>query len=126
MTPCFPPVVRFDQVRAVPIRWLWEPYLARGKLAVLDGDVGVGKSFFAVDLAARLSRGGRTPDGSRRRASAFAPWNGPRNGSASSPGRSAATAGTPGAGSIPRCRRRKPPSAGERQAAAPPARSVAV
>ena len=35
-----PPVVRFDQVRAVPIRWLWEPYLARGKLAVLDGDVG--------------------------------------------------------------------------------------
>ncbi|HVS34735.1 MAG TPA: AAA family ATPase, partial [Gemmataceae bacterium] len=67
MTPYLPPVVRFDQVRAVPIRWLWEPYLARGKLAVLDGDVGVGKSFFTVDLAARLSRCGRMPDGSRRR-----------------------------------------------------------
>lgn len=46
-----------------PIEWLWEPYLARGKLAVLDGDPGVGKSFLALDLAARLSRGGPLPDG---------------------------------------------------------------
>ncbi|HVS34568.1 MAG TPA: AAA family ATPase [Gemmataceae bacterium] len=73
MTPYIQPVVRFDQVRAVPIRWLWEPYLARGKLAVLDGDVGVGKSFFAVDLAARLPRRGRkidsaaTPEGAGKR-----------------------------------------------------------
>ncbi len=46
-----------------PIRWLWEPYLARGKLSVLDGDPGTGKSFVTVDLAARLSRGGPLPDG---------------------------------------------------------------
>ena len=57
----------FDQIRSRPIHWLWEPYLARGKLAVLDGDPGVGKSFFTADLAARLSRGGRMPDGSWRR-----------------------------------------------------------
>jgi AAA domain len=62
-----PPVVRFDQIRPRPIQWLWEPYLARGKLALLDGDPGAGKSFFTADLAARLSRGGRLPDGSRRR-----------------------------------------------------------
>ena len=46
-----------------PICWLWKPYLARGKLGVLDGDPGTGKSFVTVDLAARLSRGGPLPDG---------------------------------------------------------------
>lgn len=45
-------------------RWLWEPYLARGKLALLDGDPGVGKSLVTIDVAARLSRGAPLPDGS--------------------------------------------------------------
>ena len=45
------------------VEWLWEPFLARGKLSILDGDPGVGKSLLAVDLAARLSRGGPLPDG---------------------------------------------------------------
>jgi hypothetical protein len=45
------------------IRWLWEPYLPRGKLAILDGDPGVGKSLLTVDIAARLSRGGPMPNG---------------------------------------------------------------
>ena len=35
--------------------------LARGKLAILDGDPGTGKSLLAVDLIARLSRDGRRP-----------------------------------------------------------------
>jgi hypothetical protein len=47
------------------IEWLWEPYLARGRLAVLDGDFGSGKSLVAVDLAARLSRGEPLPNGQR-------------------------------------------------------------
>lgn len=46
-----------------PVKWLWEPYLARGKLAVLDGDPGTGKSLVVIDLAARLSRGGTMPGG---------------------------------------------------------------
>ena len=65
MSSYLPSVIRFDQVRPRPIRWLWEPYLARGKLALLDGDPGAGKSLFTADLAARLSRGRRLPDGSR-------------------------------------------------------------
>jgi hypothetical protein len=50
-------------IDAGTVRWLWHPFLARGKLSVLDGDPGTGKSFLTVDLAARLSRGGPLPDG---------------------------------------------------------------
>jgi hypothetical protein len=46
------------------LKWLWEPYIPRGKLVLLDGDPGVGKSLLTLDLAARLSRGGDLPDGS--------------------------------------------------------------
>ena len=46
-----------------PTDWLWYPYIALGKLTLLDGDPGVGKSFLAIDLAARLSRGGPLPGG---------------------------------------------------------------
>jgi hypothetical protein len=52
-----------SQITSAPVRWLWERYLPRGKLAILDGDPGVGKSLLALDLAARLSRGGYLPDG---------------------------------------------------------------
>jgi hypothetical protein len=52
-----------SDVRPESVRWLWEPYLPRGKLALLDGDPGVGKSLITLDLAARLSRGGPLPDG---------------------------------------------------------------
>jgi len=52
-----------SEVRRERVRWLWEPYLPRGKLVVLDGDPGVGKSLLTTDLAARLSRGGELPDG---------------------------------------------------------------
>ena len=47
-----------------PINWLWPRYLPRGKLVILDGDPGTGKSLIALDIAARLSRGGPLPDGS--------------------------------------------------------------
>jgi hypothetical protein len=44
--------------------WLWPGYLARGKLALLDGDPEMGKSLLTIDPIARLSRGGPLPDGS--------------------------------------------------------------
>jgi hypothetical protein len=53
-----------SQVQPESIAWLWEPYLPRGKLVLLDGDPGIGKSLLTIDLAARLSRGRPLPDGS--------------------------------------------------------------
>src|SRR5947208_16071490 len=49
------------ELPAAPIDWLWEPYLARGSLAILDGDPGVGKSFVSLDLAARVTTGRPMP-----------------------------------------------------------------
>ena len=49
--------VRCADITSANVSWLWEPYLARGKLAVLDGDPGTGKSFVTIDLACRISRG---------------------------------------------------------------------
>jgi hypothetical protein len=51
------------QLSPSPIRWLWEPYLVRGSLVLLDGDPEIGKSLITIDLAARLSRGGELPNG---------------------------------------------------------------
>ncbi len=62
-----PACFRVDRIPRRSIHWLWRPYLACGKLALLDGDPGAGKSLFTADLAARLTRGGRMPDGSWRR-----------------------------------------------------------
>ena len=42
--------------------WLWWPYIAVGKLPMLDGDPGIGKSLLMTQLAANLSRGNPLPD----------------------------------------------------------------
>src|SRR5262245_16147272 len=47
-----------------PLTWLWPKRLALGKLAMLDGDPGLGKSLLALDLCARLSTGRPFPDDS--------------------------------------------------------------
>jgi putative DNA primase/helicase len=48
-------------VETVAIDWIWEAYLARGKLALLGGDPDQGKSMMTIAVAARLSNGHRWP-----------------------------------------------------------------
>jgi putative DNA primase/helicase len=50
-------------VAPAALDWLWPRYLARGKLVILDGDPGMGKSVLTIALIARLTRGGALPDG---------------------------------------------------------------
>jgi putative DNA primase/helicase len=46
------------------ISWLWPSWLARGKLHVLGGQKGTGKSTIGFDLLAQMTRrGGKFPDG---------------------------------------------------------------
>ncbi len=48
-----------------PVRWLWPDWLALGKLHILAGAPGQGKTTIALAVAATLTIGGRWPDGSR-------------------------------------------------------------
>jgi hypothetical protein len=57
-----PIVIAMDTVTTRQIEWLWYPYLAIGKICVIDGDPGVGKTLFATQLAANVSRGYPMPD----------------------------------------------------------------
>ena len=45
------------------VTWLWPGRLARGKLAMLEGDPGLGKSLVCLDLCARITTGRPFADG---------------------------------------------------------------
>jgi hypothetical protein len=50
-------------VKMEPITWLWPEWLARGKLTILAGQAGTGKTTLTLGLAATVTAGGRWPDG---------------------------------------------------------------
>jgi len=52
-----------SSVEPEEVSWLWPSWLALGKLALVDGDPGLGKSAMTLDLAARVSAGMAFPDG---------------------------------------------------------------
>jgi hypothetical protein len=58
------PCKRVSQLTPRSYDWLWRFRFAFGKLALLDGDAGEGKSLVALDLCARLSNGRPMPDSS--------------------------------------------------------------
>lgn len=55
-------IITMSDIEAEPIEWLWEPYIAIGKICMADGDPGIGKTLTVTQLAAMLSRGWRLPD----------------------------------------------------------------
>jgi hypothetical protein len=56
-------LVRLSDTVASPVRWLWPGRVPLGKLTILDGDPGRGKSAITLDVAARVSAGRPMPDG---------------------------------------------------------------
>jgi putative DNA primase/helicase len=59
-----------------PVRWLWQDWLALGKLHILAGAPGQGKTTIALAIAAAVSAGGRLPDGSRPECGNILVWSG--------------------------------------------------
>lgn len=53
----------YSTVSAKRVKWLWEPYIPFGKITVVQGDPGDGKTTLVLDIAARLSVGRPMPDG---------------------------------------------------------------
>ena len=59
---CTPNIVRLADVQPARVQWLWPGRFALGKLSLLVGDPGLGKSFLTLDMAARVSQGMAWPD----------------------------------------------------------------
>jgi 5S rRNA maturation endonuclease (ribonuclease M5) len=55
-------VVNLEDVMPEQISWLWYGRIACGKVTLLDGDPGLGKSTLALEIAARVSRGEQLPE----------------------------------------------------------------
>ena len=58
---------QMSQVVARPISWLWPGWIAHGKVTMIAGNPGLGKSQSVLGLAATVSCGGRLPDVVRKR-----------------------------------------------------------
>ena len=55
-------IIRMSDVELTPVDWLWKPYLPFGKLSVLQGNPGDGKTYFAMHLAAACTNGKLLPN----------------------------------------------------------------
>ncbi|MBS0308492.1 MAG: AAA family ATPase [Proteobacteria bacterium] len=59
-----------------PVEWLWNGWLAAGKMHIFGGAPGTGKTTISMGLAATISTGGRWPDGSQAPIGNVVVWSG--------------------------------------------------
>lgn len=69
-------LLRGDAVMPEAVDWLWEGWLAAGKLHILGGQPGTGKTTIALALAASITTGGEWPDGKRAELGSVVVWSG--------------------------------------------------
>ena len=61
----FSPGKFFSEIMPRDITWLWKDRIPLGKLSILDGHPGLGKSLVTLFIAARVTNGQDMPDGSK-------------------------------------------------------------
>ena len=49
-------ICTFDEIETEEVRWLWKPYIAFGKVTVIQGDPGNGKTTLALAIASLVSQ----------------------------------------------------------------------
>lgn len=69
-------LLRGSDITPEAVEWLWSGWLAAGKMHVLGGAPGTGKTTIAMALAATVTTGGRWPDGTRAPAGNVVIWSG--------------------------------------------------
>ncbi len=50
-------LIRMSDIEAKEVDWLWYPYIPFGKITIIQGDPGEGKTKLALELGARLTKG---------------------------------------------------------------------
>jgi putative DNA primase/helicase len=55
-------LTRAADIEVEPIKWLWPGWIAAGKLHIIAGRAGTGKTTVALAVAATMTRGGKWPD----------------------------------------------------------------
>lgn len=58
-------IINMENIQVQPIHWLWEGWLPLGKMTILAGAGGCGKTNLSLALIATVTTGGVFPDGSR-------------------------------------------------------------
>lgn len=53
--------VSADKVKCAEVDWLWWPYISRGALTIVEGDPGLGKSYFMQMVCGAICDGGKLP-----------------------------------------------------------------
>ena len=55
-------LISMSEINAEEVQWLWYPYIPLGKLTILQGDPGEGKTSFILAVIAALTRGDPLPE----------------------------------------------------------------
>ncbi len=55
-------LVYYKDIESRRVSWLWYPYIPYGKITIVQGDPGEGKTTFVLSLLSILSTGGMLPD----------------------------------------------------------------
>jgi len=55
----------YSKINPECVDWLWQDRIAIGKLTIVSGDPGLGKTFILLDIAARISTSREFPDGAK-------------------------------------------------------------
>jgi predicted ATP-dependent serine protease len=50
-------MIKMSEVQSQEIEWLWYPFIPYGKLTIIQGDPGDGKTTLVLNIAAKLSKG---------------------------------------------------------------------
>ncbi len=62
-------IIGMDEIRAEKVEWLWYPYIPFGKITIIEGDPGGGKTTLMLQFAALLSKGEKLSEDSSPRES---------------------------------------------------------
>ena len=50
-------LIKLSEIQSQEVSWLWFPFIPYGKLTIVQGDPGDGKTTFVLNIAAKLSKG---------------------------------------------------------------------